>query len=79
VLNVFVASVRQLALTICLLAPSEMRCYICDGSGSPLPRRAWQREAPGHPTSAPSREAVFHDAALRRGRGGIAAKTASVL
>ena len=53
VLKVFVVSVAPLALPICWLARSEMRCYICDRSGSPLPRRAWQRKAPMHPTSAP--------------------------
>ena len=60
VLNVFVASVALRALPICLLARSEMRCYICDRSGSPLPRRAWQRKAPGHPTSAPFSRGGLH-------------------
>lgn len=79
-LNVFVASVAPLALPICLLARSEMRCYICDRSSSPLPPRAWQRSAPEHPTSVPISRGGLHR--LRRSArecGGIAATTASVL
>lgn len=80
VLNVFVASVARVALAFCLLAPGEMRCYICDGLVRGRVARFGSERRRGIPHRRRVGGAASRGAArIWRRRRGVAVPASSVL